>query len=88
MNKILRRQVLIYVMYEEFGMTQEEIASVLSIAQSTVSHAVKKIDSLLKYQNFDKELQETRAYLQKNGLKPFKFTLNFQNYNVRSDKNE
>lgn len=58
---------------EDFGYSQEKIATLMSVSQSTISNAVKEIEYLRRISNLEKALSQARMELIQQGVLPSAF---------------
>ena len=58
---------------EDFGYSQEKIATLMGVSQSTISNAVKEIEYLRRISNLEKALSQTRMELIQQGVLPSAF---------------
>ena len=72
-----RHKLMAYVLHKEFGYRQSAIAQLMKVSQSTIANAVKEVSFRVTIESLQKELQETRALLEQQGLLPEKPILYF-----------
>lgn len=65
-----RHKMMAYVLHREFEYRQSAIAQLMGVSQSTIANAVKEISFRLTIQNLEKELQEARRELERQGVFP------------------
>ena len=58
---------------EDFGYSQEKIATLMGVSQSTISNAVKEIEYLRRISNLEKALSQARMELIQQGVLPSAF---------------
>lgn len=58
---------------EDFGYSQEKIATLMGVSQSTISNAVKEIEYLRRIINLEKALSQARMELIQQGVLPSVF---------------
>lgn len=58
---------------EDFGYSQEKIATLMGVSQSTISNAVKEIEYLRRIINLEKALSQARMELIQQGVLPSAF---------------
>lgn len=58
---------------EDFGYSQEKIATLMGVSQSTISNAVKEIEYLRRISNLEKALSQARMELIQQGVLPSSF---------------
>ena len=58
-----RHKLLVYVLYEEFDRSQQQIADLFEVSQPTVSLALKDARKMVKIRNLEEELEEVRTEL-------------------------
>ena len=58
---------------EDFGYSQEKIATLMGVSQSTISNAVKEIEYLRRISNLEKALSQVRMELIQQGVLPSAF---------------
>ena len=65
-----KHKLMSYLLTEEFGRTQQKVAELFDVSQSTISSAVKEAKLLAKIESMKKELTEARKTLIDKGYKP------------------
>ncbi len=65
-----RHKMMAYVLYREFGYRQGAIGQLMGVSQSTIANAVKEVSFRLTIQNLERELQEARRELERQGIFP------------------
>lgn len=63
-----KHKMIAYVLNKEMGYTQDAIATLMKISQSTVASMCKEVSLRIKINNLERELQEARYLLQQQDL--------------------
>lgn len=70
-----KHKLMAYVLNkdEDFGYSQQKIAQLMNVSQSTISNATKEMEYLREISDLKGEIQQTREYLEKQGIRPSPF---------------
>lgn len=67
-----KHKMMAYVLNKEMGYTQNAIATLMKVSQSTVANMCKEISFRVTINNLERDLQEARMLIQESGLLPEK----------------
>jgi len=76
MAKLTKKHKLVaYILNkdEDFGYSQQDIAKLMNVSQSTISNAAREVEYLREISDLNGELRQTREYLEKQGIFPSSF---------------
>ena len=65
-----KHKLMSYLLVNEFDRTQQKVAELFDVSQSTISSSVKEAKLLSKIASMEKELSEARNILIQQGFKP------------------
>jgi len=62
-----KHKLTAYVLNEELGYKQKDIATLMKVEQPTISNAVKDAKNMVKIKRLERELQDVRNYVKELG---------------------
>lgn len=67
-----RKKLMAWVLNrdEDFGYSQRKIANLMDVSQSTISHAVEKVEHWKQVEDLTQQLEDARARLAALGYEP------------------